>query len=859
MLTLQRGFEFAPGFRLQEYLGRGQFGQVWRASAPGGTPMAVKFINNSEGKAHKEFLAIERIKQIQHANLMTITASWLLDDQGRVIDEVPNDATATFDSSELSPSGQSGMVVMPQQEPAMLVVAMLLGGQSLLARLKDCVRKDGKGIPPRELLSYMEDSAKGLDFLNEPRHDLGNGPVAIQHCDIKPANIVLYGNAAMLCDFGLVRILTRNQATADNPSGTPAYMAPEAIEGKPSQASDQYSLAITYYHLRTGLLPIADGSIFEVLDAHRRGALEFGKVPQVEQDVLRRATHLDWSKRFATNAEFVDHLRESLRGVLRQGVDVPAPALESTQDVGRSGHSEASETRGDIVHSEATQVGLAGEPASEHKLPLLETSAIPTSLRETIRRVPRSVFAIVGSGALGLFLFSLLGRFPDKDTDPVTVVSLAELSLEELFVEAHRSFSVDAKRSSEVFGEALRRQPRLASPPPIQTAKLHRDAVETLVLNQSGDKLVSTGYDNEPFVWPVNDSATAPLGTPLRLTSLDRSVNREAIAIVKDGGLLAAGAGKQVGLWDLGASVRSGQDSLSAKVIINSFNDSVLSLTHHTTSPEHLIIGVADQSVQVFESANLASSSEPIARFDVVDAAATIKIDPSGKWLFIRGQDDGKLVAYSWPEIMTSQTEKRSPTIHSITADGDRARQFAFPGVTGTSNTMVIVGSENGSLTLSELDDGGGKVLSRVQPHASSIEAMCAATLSTDNSEVIVTSASDGSLCECAMSGQLSIQRTWQLSTEPVSCVDISGDGRWIAAGTWDGHWWLIDRTVSENRGAKIPVDGDSSVTVESIKIHESGKIVLVGCSDGAIRVWDLANAQLIAISQLLPERELRF
>jgi len=54
------------------------------------------------------------------------------------------------------------------------------------------------GIPSAELLKYFHDAAKALDFLNSARHDLGNGLVAVHHCDIKPANIMLMGDGAVI-------------------------------------------------------------------------------------------------------------------------------------------------------------------------------------------------------------------------------------------------------------------------------------------------------------------------------------------------------------------------------------------------------------------------------------------------------------------------------------------------------------------------------------------------------------------------------------------------------------------------------------------------------------------------------------
>ena len=66
----EKGFEFAPGYRLETFLGRGQFGQVWHSTAPGGTAMAIKFIDLHDGQWQMEYAGIERVKQVRHPNLM---------------------------------------------------------------------------------------------------------------------------------------------------------------------------------------------------------------------------------------------------------------------------------------------------------------------------------------------------------------------------------------------------------------------------------------------------------------------------------------------------------------------------------------------------------------------------------------------------------------------------------------------------------------------------------------------------------------------------------------------------------------------------------------------------------------------
>src|SRR5262249_17619535 len=154
-------------------------------------------------------------------------------------------------------------------------------------------RAQGKpGIPVEELLEYMTAAAKAIDFLNQPTHDLGSGPIAIQHCDIKPQNILIVGGAVQVCDFGLARPLNEARKTA-TAAGSYAYIAPEVIKLTPSRSSDQYSLAISYVELRTGSLPFGTESLYKVMMAHLQGALDFSRLPEAEQTVLKRATALD--------------------------------------------------------------------------------------------------------------------------------------------------------------------------------------------------------------------------------------------------------------------------------------------------------------------------------------------------------------------------------------------------------------------------------------------------------------------------------------------------------------------------------------------------------------------------------------
>ncbi|MEV5608318.1 serine/threonine-protein kinase [Streptomyces sp. NPDC052225] len=96
----------------------------------------------------------------------------------------------------------------------------------------------------------------------------------VVHRDLKPANVLLKqdhsGMHPMLTDFGIARLadspgLTRTHEFV----GTPAYVAPESAEGRPqTSAVDIYGAGILLYELVTGRPPFSGGSALEVLHQH---------------------------------------------------------------------------------------------------------------------------------------------------------------------------------------------------------------------------------------------------------------------------------------------------------------------------------------------------------------------------------------------------------------------------------------------------------------------------------------------------------------------------------------------------------------------------------------------------------------
>ena len=268
-LGLKAGTEPLPGYTLVRPLGRGGFGEVWEANAPGGVPVALKFVGLDDQGTSVEQRSLEVMKNVRHAHLLAISGSWQIDTH--------------------------------------LILAYELADGTLLDRFDQATKSGHRGIPRDELFAYMAEAAKGLDYLNHPD---ASGRQGIQHRDIKPQNIFLSGGSVKVGDFGLVRSV-QNAATKHTGSHTWAYAPPEFIEEQTvSQHSDQYSLAVTYCYLRGGKLPY-DGSILNIVLGHVSKEPDLSMIPTKERPVVKRALAKDPEDRWDTCGEFARNLRKS--------------------------------------------------------------------------------------------------------------------------------------------------------------------------------------------------------------------------------------------------------------------------------------------------------------------------------------------------------------------------------------------------------------------------------------------------------------------------------------------------------------------------------------------------------------------
>ena len=245
---------FAPGtvlggrYRVIGLLGRGGMGEVYRADdLKLGQPVALKFLPEflaNDTVARERFYAEVRLaRQVSHPNVCRVYD--LADVEGRHCLSMEY-----VDGEDLS---------------------------SLLKRI-------GR-LPQDKALEIARQLCAGL----AAAHDRG-----VLHRDLKPSNVMIDGRGRVrITDFGLAVASGAGVVEAET-SGTPAYMAPEQLEGKSATVqSDLYSLGLVLYEISTGRKAFEATTIEEFRRKHTQeppkvpSRFVAGFDPAVERAILR--------------------------------------------------------------------------------------------------------------------------------------------------------------------------------------------------------------------------------------------------------------------------------------------------------------------------------------------------------------------------------------------------------------------------------------------------------------------------------------------------------------------------------------------------------------------------------------------
>ncbi len=152
----------------------------------------------------------------------------------------------------------------------------------------------------------------------------------VYHRDLKPENIMLEEvgggrQQVKLIDFGVARIKDSVVATDVEVTwiaGTPPYMAPEQLRGKPIAESDIYGLGAVAYEMLTGQTPFKAGSAVDLYELQREGAITKptelrGNLPAAAEAALLKSLSFNAEDRYQTVQVFAEDLAAALTGESR--------------------------------------------------------------------------------------------------------------------------------------------------------------------------------------------------------------------------------------------------------------------------------------------------------------------------------------------------------------------------------------------------------------------------------------------------------------------------------------------------------------------------------------------------------------
>ncbi len=264
--------DFGPRFRIEQLLGEGGMGKVYKAQDKElGRTVALKIL---QPELTKDPSVIMRFKQelllasrISHRNILRI-----------------HDLT--------------------DYEGVKFITMAFIEGKDLNQLLKET-----RPFPIDRSLKLARQMCEALDAAHAE---------GVVHRDFKPHNVLVGNNDQVyVSDFGLATSfetakmgMTRTGAFV----GTPRYMSPEQVEGKQvDNRTDLYSFGLVFYEMVCGEVPFAGDSTWQVMyqrvkDAPKNVKLVNPNVPDNVADIIMHCLEREPAERYQSAKEIIAHI-----------------------------------------------------------------------------------------------------------------------------------------------------------------------------------------------------------------------------------------------------------------------------------------------------------------------------------------------------------------------------------------------------------------------------------------------------------------------------------------------------------------------------------------------------------------------
>lgn len=277
------------------------------------------------------------------------------------------------------------------------IVMEYLDGPTLNALIRQR-RETGDVFGAAETLAFVRPLCNALDYAHEHQ---------IVHRDLKPENIICTAHGPVITDFGVAKSLQESVADMSIVIGTPAYMAPEQINGEGAdRRTDVYALGVLLYELLTGHVPFTGPTPTSVTQAHLQQTPPsfatlnpYVKVApgleQVAQRALAKRPEDRWDSAGALYAALLSATNPTMqipvspRPVQRAVPAKPLPASNSQWGRLALLVPLLALLIGGLVAARAW--GQSGEDGSDPRIATVETATNIAGVAETVTTAPTSI------------------------------------------------------------------------------------------------------------------------------------------------------------------------------------------------------------------------------------------------------------------------------------------------------------------------------------------------------------------------------------------------------------------------------------------------------------------------------------